>query len=107
MYFYLIIIVSGYVAAIRAAQLGFAIGICPNTEKLEEIGITLNSTVDKYYSKGYKLKIGKFPALGKVKAKLNIDDNSGELLGCHMRVTELIYEIVGKLELHPHPTICC
>jgi len=80
-------------------------------------------------NKGYKLKIGKFPftALGKAKIndstdgfiKVIIDDNSGELLGCHMigsGVTELISEIVvaRKLEttsfeffqcIHPHPTI--
>ncbi|WP_259285728.1 dihydrolipoyl dehydrogenase [Candidatus Karelsulcia muelleri] len=80
-------------------------------------------------NKGYKLKIGKFPFTALGKAKLNdstdgfikviIDDNSGELLGCHMigsGVTELISEIVvaRKLEttsfeffkcLHPHPTI--
>ncbi|WP_259285842.1 dihydrolipoyl dehydrogenase [Candidatus Karelsulcia muelleri] len=80
-------------------------------------------------NKGYKFKIGKFPFTALGKAKLNdstdgfikviIDDNSGELLGCHMigsGVTELISEIVvaRKLEttsfeffkcLHPHPTI--
>lgn len=99
-------------------------GICP--EGLEEIGITLNSTkhicVDKYYSTNVK---GYYASISLGKAKLNdstdgfiiIDENSGELLGCHMiGVIELIYEIVvaRKLEttsfeffkcLHPHPTI--
>ncbi|WP_375323247.1 hypothetical protein [Candidatus Karelsulcia muelleri] len=124
MYFDLIIIGSGYVAA---AQLKTAIvekeNVCLNwgcipmciysNTEISSVGFSEKEAINK----GYKLKIG-ITALGK--AKLNdstdgfiIDDNSGELLGCHMigsGVTELISEIVVARKLETtsfelHPTI--
>ncbi|WP_425359936.1 hypothetical protein [Candidatus Karelsulcia muelleri] len=52
----------------------------------------------------------KFPALNDSTDGFIIDDNSGELLGCHMIVTELISEIVVARKLETtsfelHPTI--
>ncbi len=86
-------------------------------------------TEEEAISKGYDLKVGKFPfsASGKAQAsghsngfvKVIFDSKYGEWLGCHMigsNVTEIISEaVVGrKLEttgyevlkaIHPHPTL--
>ncbi len=93
--------------------------------EIASVGMTENQAI----SKGYQVKIGKFPfsASGKASAsghkegfvKIIYDAKYGELLGAHMigyNVTEMIAEIVAvrKLEttgheilktVHPHPTM--
>ena len=95
----------------------------------ESFGGRSADTEDQAKSKGYDIKVGKFPfsASGKASAagqkdgfvKVIFDSKYGEWLGCHMigfNVTEMIAEAVvaRKLEttgqevlktVHPHPTM--